>query len=56
MAKENAYFHISFAYGEMECVRLRFLVIKDDEKSLEDCIKEGFSKDTGLPCGMGKCA
>ena len=49
MAKENAYFHISFAYGEMECMRLRFLVIKDDERPLEDCIKEGFSNATMLP-------
>ena len=49
MAKENAYFKIGFAYGEMECMRLRFLVIKDDERPLEDCIKEGFSNATMLP-------
>ena len=49
MSQETAYYSIQWSYYEIEDAWLRFKVIKDSSKKLEDCVKEGFSQATRLP-------
>ena len=49
MSKETAYYSIQWSYLEIADAWLRFKVIKDSSKKLEDCVKEGFAQVTRLP-------
>ena len=49
MSKETAYYSIQWSYREITDAWLRFKVIKDSSKKLEDCVKEGFAQATRLP-------
>lgn len=48
MSKETAYYSIQWSYCEITDAWLRFKVVKDSSKKLEDCVKEGFSQATRL--------
>lgn len=49
MSKETAYYSIQWSYCEIKDVWLRFKVVKDSTRKIEDCVKEGFSQATRLP-------